>query len=69
MACKKSTITNTSSTNYGVISFEQCSNNVTIDNYEIPPSTSINIWYIEFTYSTASTNLTVSDTIDWPPTE
>jgi len=69
MACKKSTITNTSSTSYGVISFEQCSNNLTINNYEIPPLVTIDIWYTEFTYRTASTNLTLSDTIDWPPTE
>jgi hypothetical protein len=66
MACKKSIITN----NLGrisVISYTRCNDNFVVNNYEIQIGETVNIWYVDGTYKTAFSNLTVDSTIEWPP--
>ena len=66
MACKKSTITNTSES-IKVISYTRCDDNFVVNNYEIQPGETVNIWYVDGTYKTAFSNLTIDSTIEWPP--
>ena len=66
MACKKSIITN----NLGrisVISYTRCNDNFVVNNYEIQENETVNIWYVDGTYKTAFSNLTIDSTIEWPP--
>jgi hypothetical protein len=66
MACKKSIITN----NLGrvsVISYTRCNDNFVVNNYEIQIGETVNIWYVDGTYKTAFSNLTIDSTIEWPP--
>jgi hypothetical protein len=66
MACKKSTITNTSES-IKVISYTRCDDNFVFNNYEIQGNETVNIWYVDGTYKTAFSNLTIDSTIEWPP--
>ena len=66
MACKKSTITNTSES-IKVISYTRCDDNFVFNNYEIQGNETVNIWYVNGTYKTAFSNLTIDSTIEWPP--
>ena len=66
MACKKSTITNTSGSII-VISYTRCDDNFVFNNYEIQGNETVNIWYVDGTYKTAFSNLTIDSTIEWPP--
>jgi hypothetical protein len=67
MACKKSIIKNNSVTSIGVINYTRCSDNLNINNHEVLENETINVWYIDGTYSTASKSIQIISTIDWPP--
>ena len=67
MACKKSIIKNNSNTSIGVINYTRCSDNLNINNHEVLENETINVWYIDGTYSTASKSIQIISTIDWPP--
>ena len=67
MACKKSIIKNNSVTSIGVINYTRCSDNLNINNHEVLENETINVWYIDGTYSTASKSIQILSTIDWPP--
>ena len=67
MACKKSIIKNNSITSIGVINYTRCSDNLNINNHEVLENETINVWYIDGTYSTASKSIQILSTIDWPP--
>ena len=67
MACKKSIIKNNSSTSIGVINYTRCSDYLNMNNHEVLENETINVWYVDGTYSTASKNIQIISTIDWPP--
>jgi len=67
MACKKSIIKNNSVTSIGVINYTRCSDNLNINNHEVLENETVNVWYIDGTYSTASKSIQIISTIDWPP--
>ena len=67
MACKKSIIKNNSNTSIGVINYTRCSDYLNMNNHEILENETINVWYVDGTYSTASKNIQIISTIDWPP--
>jgi hypothetical protein len=67
MSCKKSIIKNNSSTSIGVINYTRCSDYLNMNNHEILENETINVWYVDGTYSTASKNIQIISTIDWPP--
>jgi hypothetical protein len=67
MACKKSIIKNNSNTSIGVINYTRCSDYLNMNNHEVLENETINVWYVDGTYSTASKNIQIISTIDWPP--
>ena len=67
MSCKKSILKNTSNTFTSVINYTRCSDNLTINNYQINPNETVNIWYVNGSYYTASNTIETIETISWPP--
>ena len=67
MSCKKSILKNTSNTFTSVINYTRCSDNLTINNYQINPNETVNIWYVNDSYYTASNTIETIETISWPP--
>jgi hypothetical protein len=67
MSCKKSILKNTSNTFTSVINYIRCSDNLTINNYQINPNETVNIWYVNGSYYTASNTIETIETISWPP--
>jgi len=66
MACKKYILNNTTNSN-GVFSYQECSNQMWNYNNLIVPNTTLNIWLITGTYSTASSSvISVDDLGDFP---
>ena len=66
MACKKYILNNTTNSN-GVFSYQECSNQMWNYNNLIEPNTTLNIWLITGTYSTASSSvISVDDLGDFP---
>ena len=66
MACRKYILTNTTSSN-GVFSYQECSNQMWNYNILIEPNTTLNVWLITGTYSTASSSvISVDDLGDFP---
>ena len=66
MACKKYILNNTTNSN-GVFSYQECSNQMWNYNNLIESNTTLNIWLITGTYSTASSSvISVDDLGDFP---
>ena len=59
--CKKHTLQNISSS-IAIVSYNRCSDNQLIDDYQIKPGDTIRIWFVEDTFS--STFLPFLDFVD-----
>lgn len=67
--CIRATITNPSATKSAVISYNRCSDNQFIDEYQIKPGDTIRIWYVENTFSSTFLPFLEFDSSEiWPLT-
>lgn len=69
MACKKYVLTNTTNSN-GIFSYQECSNQMLVNDLVIEPNVTLNIWLTTGTYRSATPgNITIQDlgTFPFPP--
>ena len=69
MACKKYILTNNTSS-IGIFSYQECSNQMLVNDIVIEPNVTLNIWLTTGTYRSATpSNITIQDlgTFPFPP--